>query len=263
MLGKNKLHFFVIGGALLIATLFLLMPQKIQPQKTDVLGQQMSEAPPLKPSQLDFVNSNLPAASSAQREPSEKSEKSKLIKKNEVWASGEMLTGEDAETWHVLRSVVESKNDNDPRLDKELKHMSEAVHKTIRDAYQKMAMEDRNERGTLVFLLTRDLKSSEDLQFLKSVYEEQACTSFESCNQVPSEDAHLSSIDEASLSYPQRAGLYQLASVVEKHPEYMRDPKFRDEIRAVIDSAANFPVPMVQKKAQELRARLFPNGKFL
>lgn len=258
MLAKNKLHLIVIGGALLLAALFFL-----KPQKTDVLGQKMTEAPALKPSQLDFAKSNMPETAGVQRFPSEKNEKDKINKKNEVWATGESLTGEDAEKWQALRSVIESKNDNDPRLDRELKHMSEAVHKTMREAYQKMAMEDRNERGTLVFLLTRDLKSSEDLQFLKSVYEEQACTSFESCNQVPSEDAHLSAIDEASLSYPQRAGLYQLASVVEKHPEYMRDPKFRDEIRAVLDSAVNFPVPLVQKKAQELKARLFPNGKFL
>ena len=82
------------------------------------------------------------------------------------------LPEREKSAWLALEEILKSKNDNDPRLDKDLSDLSLHFHKALYSKYQSLKPEDRNGRGTLVFLVARDLKNSADIEFLQKVYEE-------------------------------------------------------------------------------------------
>jgi hypothetical protein len=165
------------------------------------------------------------------------------------------LTPEDRKKWEILQEILASQNDNDPRLDKAFKGMTDELHSSIQERYHEIPEENRNQRGLLAFLIARDLKSTDDLDFLKKIYEESPCLSLENCGTRTSSDPHLSGVDEASLNYPQLASLYQLEKQLNENPSMFSDPTMKDHAKAVIDQALRFPVSSVQKKAAEIQAR--------
>ncbi|MBK7962001.1 MAG: hypothetical protein IPK04_12860 [Bdellovibrionales bacterium] len=165
------------------------------------------------------------------------------------------LSADDHKKWEVLQEILASQNDNDPRLDKTFKGMSDDLHLILQEQYLEIPAENRNQRGLLAFLIARDLKNTEDLDFLKKIYEESPCLSLENCNSRTSSDPHLSGVDEASMNYPQLASLYQLEKQLNDNPGIFADSSMKDHAMAVIEQALKFPVASVQRKAAEIQAR--------
>jgi len=164
------------------------------------------------------------------------------------------LTVDEQKKWSTLRDIMKSKNDNDSRLDKDLYNLSLLFHAELVKQYQNLPMESRNERGLIAFLIARDAKDSQDFEFLKSVYQESPCLSLDDCNTPSHGDPHLSGVDQTSANYPQLATLYQLERQINSGNLIFQDSNVKDQMRQLLANAAQFPVPMVAKKAESLRA---------
>jgi hypothetical protein len=175
-----------------------------------------------------------------------------------IEAAPKTLSVDEQKKWEALREILSSKNDNDPRLDKDLKNLSQNFHAELYDVYQKLPMEKRNERGLVAFLIARDLKSEKDFDFLKSIYNESPCLSLGDCTTRAASDPHLSNIDEGSMNYPQLTVLYQLQSQLNAKNKAFENGGFREQLKGLLTQAAQFPVPNVQKKAEEIRSQQFP-----
>ncbi len=226
----------IIGGALLVAGLFSFL----KPHSSEVATGQ------LKPSQLDFRESN-------QIKPPEK-----LVvtapPQTEVALSPD-LKEEDKKKIKTFEEILNSKNDNDPRVDSELKSLSAEVHQNLQKAYSQMPKENRNGRGFVAFLIARDLKSVEDARFLKGIYEENPCLSFQDCSKEGPSDPHIDGINQTSLNYPQLAALYQLERKLESQPDLLNQPEMRNELLSVLREAQQFPSDSVQKRAQNILSK--------
>jgi hypothetical protein len=112
----------------------------------------------------------------------------------------------------VLEEIFASRNDNDPRLDSELKVLDTETKEAMRERYRKLAPEKRNEKGTIVYLLGRNLESKEDFSFFEEVLGEPKCRSLADCTKDPDkqEEGHLDIGVEITLDYPSIMVLKQL-----------------------------------------------------
>lgn len=231
----------VLIAALLFAGLFLFRGQEsAQPDQHRLV----------KPSQMTFSQGNQFSENfNAKPESADVSESKATAK------TPPPLPEKEIASWNALEDILKSKNDNDPRLDNELAHLSAEFHRALFAKYSNLKPEDRNERGTLVFLVARDLKSPADLEFLKSVYEESPCLNMENCAAGSMDDPQEAGGQQTSLNYPQLAGLYQLDAQLSKRPELLKDPQFRAGIYALLKTAENFPAPQVHEKAQQIREK--------
>jgi hypothetical protein len=237
MLSKSRLMFLL--GALLIAGLFVFLRERRDH------GAPLSH---LKPSQVDFTQSNQLQTETATT-PVEKAASS-VDKQNANYIP--KLPEKDQIRWATLEEILKSKNDNDPRMDKDLKVMSPEFHQALFEKYEAIQPEKRNERGTIAFLIARDLKSPEDAEFLKKIYEESPCTSLADCKSVGSEDPHYAGMNQTTLNYPQLISLYQIDARLSANKELLADANTKDAIAAALRQAAGFPVPAVSQKAEEL-----------
>ncbi|HBA61417.1 MAG TPA: hypothetical protein DCZ92_11495 [Elusimicrobia bacterium] len=104
----------------------------------------------------------------------------------------------------VLEEILQSKNDNDPRLDSAFNGLSPEAKKLFRQKYRQLPAEGRNERGTVVFLLGKNLKTAEDWAFMRAVLSEAPCLSLENCGRAAKAepDSHSTSGVDLTLSYP-------------------------------------------------------------
>ena len=114
----------------------------------------------------------------------------------------------------VFEEVVKSRNDNDPRMDRELRNLTPEAQAALREKYAGLAMESRNTRGLIVFLLGRGVQvpTVENLAFFGSVLSEPECLSLSDCQRAADQGsgtAHDSAEMGLSvtLSYPQRMAL--------------------------------------------------------
>lgn len=163
-----------------------------------------------------------------------------------------MLSAEKKK-WQELQEIVQSKNDNDPRLDQDFKTMNDELHDLLRKKYSDIPLEDRSERGLIAFLIARDLKNNQDLEFLKQIYEESPCLSLEDCKAKSADEPHLAGIDQSSMNYPQLVALYQLEKQLNSNAAFFSDRKIRETTRALLDQAAQFPVQGVKERAARLK----------
>lgn len=161
------------------------------------------------------------------------------------------VTEEDSKL-KILEQIIISKNDNDPRIDSEFKNLSPDLKLKLQDKYQHLPQEQRNERGLIVMILARELKTVEDIEFLKSIYGESPCLGLENCNVRDVSDPHHSALDQVSLNYPQMVVLHQISRQFEKHPEKFTDSSVRDSVQSLLKLAKKFPVPLVSQKAEEI-----------
>jgi hypothetical protein len=150
---------------------------------------------------------------------------------------------------HLLDDVLLSKNDNDPRLDRELASLSDGARELFRERYRSLSFESRNERGTIVFLLGKNLKNPRDFEFFETVFREGPCLSLDDCEREAVGGEEESSL-AVSLAYPQLVAL----SSVERELASASDRS--DQLRELVETAARSPVPMVAEKAQRLLERL-------
>jgi hypothetical protein len=160
----------------------------------------------------------------------------------------------DVRQIQILDKVLASKNDNDPRLDRELRELSPAAKRLARSRYASLSPEKRNQRGTIVFLIGRDMNSTDDLSFLHQVLNEPPCRSLTNCEReetgsVTGADRHHEGMNEVSLAYPQLAALKMIEA-------YLNSPDHKAELLptslAELEAARRSPVHAVASMAEDL-----------
>jgi len=164
------------------------------------------------------------------------------------------LTGKDHEQIMVLNQIFQSKNDNDPRMDRLLRDFSEPMKAELRKKYASIKPENRNERGTIVFLIGRELSegrgATADLQFMKEVLLEKPCLSLVDCSKSPSsetaEEQHLEAIHETTIHYPQLMGIRYLKQALENGS---LSPVMREAVIAILEESTHSPNPRVASEA--------------
>lgn len=166
------------------------------------------------------------------------------------------LNPADQKKWQLITESINNPNDNDQRVDSELKDLSSEMHALIREAYAKTKMENRNGRGFLAFLIARDMKTLEDIKFLGEIYQESPCLGMNDCTKQEDADPHIDSINQTSLNYPQFVTLYQIERRLDAHPELLKDPAFRAEVEGLLREAKQFPAPEISARVEALQEKL-------
>jgi hypothetical protein len=151
----------------------------------------------------------------------------------------------------ILDEILISKNDNDPRLDSVFRNLSPLQKQALKDKYNTIIPENRNERGTLVFLLGRELESTSDFNFLKQVVAEAPCQSLSNCTSInPTARSH----DEGSgeiditLEYPQIVAIKALETYLTHHPK-------TPAIEAILTEAIHSKNPLTRRLALSLNQK--------
>jgi hypothetical protein len=141
----------------------------------------------------------------------------------------------------TLDEILGSKNDNDPRLDRDFNELSPETRRLFRKKYREIPAEKRNQRGTIVYLLGRNLRSREDWEFLRGVTLEPPCLSLSDCSRKPAPGSDEEATgDEVTLAYPALVALRQARRAAE-------------EARAIRVAAKSEPAS-AEKEALELFA---------
>lgn len=232
---KNFFKIIFVLGALLIAGLFFYFKSSKEIPKES-----------FKPSQLTFVKGNeLPQSVTAPIA---------IEKKQEVTFQAENLTAEDQVKWKSFEEILKTKNDNDPRMDTQLKKLSPAVHAALYEKYDQIPAEDRNAKGLVIFLVARDINTIDDIQFMKKLYQESPCLSLADCKTIGPDDPHHSGVNETTLTYPQQSGLYLIEKQLKEKPQLLNDAAFRSGVIQILVQAESFPVPAIREKARAIRA---------
>ena len=160
----------------------------------------------------------------------------------------------------VLNEVLASKNDNDPRLDQEFRKLSPELKLALRAKYENLSLEDRNGRGTIVFLLGREISTPEDLEFLHAVLSEPPCLSLSDCAKETVEsrggDEDSSLGVSTTLAYPQLVGLVSLDKLLSKAGANGLEREMRDAAWKIVDAAKGSPIAAVAKRAAEIERKL-------
>ncbi|MFH1723165.1 MAG: hypothetical protein ABII00_00945 [Elusimicrobiota bacterium] len=161
-----------------------------------------------------------------------------------------------ADKLRTLEDILALKDDNDPRLDSDFNDLSPEAKRLFREKYRSIPREGRNKRGTIVFLLGRNLKTEEDWAFLHEVISEPPCLSLGDCSTKggPS-DGHRGIGAEVTLAYPSLVALRQAARTAED-PRGPAGGMAAREASRLVRAAKGSPVPVVASKARDLERRL-------
>lgn len=151
----------------------------------------------------------------------------------------------------VLNEILTSKNDNDPRMDRDLKVLDKETKDAFKAQYKNLAAEKRNDRGTIVFLLGRNIESKEDITFLGEVLNEPPCKSMGDCNK-----SEITTLDRdhedhqtgmaVTLAYPQLVTIHSLKNYLNKNPE----GPLANQAKDILAQATHSTVPEVAKAAE-------------
>lgn len=198
-------------------------------------------------SDLTLATSPSSTATSAENQPSQKTET----------GVSSQLTLPEREQLKVLEDIFQSKNDNDPRMDQVLVNLSEPVKEALRKRYQELKPELRNERGTIAFLVGREVREGRgtpiDVEFLKSILLEKPCMSLADCSRVEtgqsSEEEHLQGIYETTANYPQLMDLRYLKQSLQSE---RLSNELRESVIRALESALHSPNPVVVLEAKKI-----------
>ena len=157
----------------------------------------------------------------------------------------------------TLEDILQSKNDNDPRLDTDFNGLSPEAKKLLREKYRDIPAESRNDLGTIVYLLGKNLRSAEDWAFIRSVAAGPACLSLIDCSKEIPSSGHEPGI-QITLAYPALVALNQaenaLSQARENKPNV--DAFAVREAMSVINAAKNSKSNVISAKAAQLE-RIF------
>lgn len=166
-----------------------------------------------------------------------------------------VVTDQDRVQLSTLNSILASKNDNDQRLDKDLRVLSPGAKALLRQRYEEFPAERRNERGTVVFLLGRNITEEKDLDFMRKVLDEEPCRSMQNCREdnprAKGSDTHAEMGMEVSLNYPQIVAVKSLERVLDRGEG---DPMYQaalEELQRATHSASD----KVSEMAREIEAK--------
>lgn len=157
----------------------------------------------------------------------------------------------------VLKEILASHNDNDPRMDRELKVLSAETKAIFRKIYKDIPAEKRNDRGTIVFLLGRNLSEPEDFDFINEVLNEPRCLSLADCNRIEvgglskEHDEHQGGFN-VSLAYPQLVSLHSLANFLK---EKTNGP-LSEAAKNIIAQATHSNIPEVAQMADNIQKQI-------
>jgi hypothetical protein len=164
-------------------------------------------------------------------------------------------SAEDLAKAAVLDSVLAAHNDNDLRLDRDLKELSEPAKRLFQEKYRSLPAEKRNALGTIVFLLGRNLRTEHDLDFMEKVLAS-TCRSLQNCDSDPPPgdpaNLHSESGMELTLAYPQIMALKGLERILLSGPSH---PLFQRSLEMVI-SATHSPIIKVAQVARSIQSQL-------
>jgi len=143
----------------------------------------------------------------------------------------------------TLEDILSSRNDNDPRLDREFVGLSSEAKELFREKYRSFAPERRNERGTIVYLLGKNLQTADDWHFFRTVAAEPPCLSLADCSTASTVGGEAG--DEVTLAYPSLVALRQAQRAVEEGAS-------RAEARGVLEAAKTSKMKAVLRLAASL-----------
>lgn len=179
-----------------------------------------------------------------------------------VQSSFTQYSPQTQQTIKTLDRILQSKNDNDPRLDSDFRHLSIETKGALRQKYSTLRKEDLNARGTIALLIGREISDSSDIQFLKEILNEEPCLSLENCTSeahlLTGSDAHHEMGTEVTLAYPQLSALYWLEKFVST-PDASRSQTtalLLKEAKKAILAAQDSGSPLIRRKAEELEKKL-------
>ena len=162
-------------------------------------------------------------------------------------------SAEDRNLAQALNQILVSKNDNDPRLDRDFNHLSPAAKELFRQKYRELPPEKLNQKGTIVFLLCRNLSSEKDFEFLKEVMNEPPCLSMSDCAKDPgpasSEDLHHDLGSGITLIYPKLVSLLGIGNYL-KQPQ--TDPALVQQADQLLEQSARSNNPRIAQKAAQI-----------
>lgn len=148
----------------------------------------------------------------------------------------------------ILESVLRAKNDNDPRLDIVFRDLTPETREKFREKYRALPTEQLNQRGTIVFLLGREIRSKEDVKFLGGVAREKPCLSLVDCGKTVATDPHAEGNGvEVTLSYLQLMAVRALETYLSRRD---RDPEIAKTVRESLEAARKSPAPMAADLAK-------------
>lgn len=160
----------------------------------------------------------------------------------------------------VLDEILASRNDNDRRLDTAFNGLSESAKVLFERKYQSLPPEKRNERGTIAYLLGKNISSARDVSFLGDILNEPPCLSLSDCSGARSERSAAPSHEEpgvsTTLAYPQLVVLFQFDRWLNSQGNGSIPPEILGEMKSKLERATSSPVPSVAQKAQALLARI-------
>jgi hypothetical protein len=162
---------------------------------------------------------------------------------------------ENVRKLEILKKVLASKNDNDPRLDSEFKNLSPAMKERLQQYYGELPKEQLNSRGTVAFLLGREAKPGKDAQFLASIVGENPCRSLNRCESDPvahSADPDVS--NDLTLAYPQVVALRGLL----KNWAALANSAEKSEILSAVEAAAASNNPSLAREARNALSKMRP-----
>jgi len=146
----------------------------------------------------------------------------------------------------TLEEILSSRNDNDPRLDREFLGLSAETKGLFREKYRALAPERLNERGTIVYLLGKNIQNGDDWSFLRAVAAEPPCLSLSDCSKASSVGGEAG--DEVTLAYPSLVALRQAQRATEEGGS-------RAEARSVVEAAKTSKMKAVLRLADSLEPR--------
>ncbi len=152
----------------------------------------------------------------------------------------------------LLKEILKSRNDNDPRLDKELRVLTPKERQQMRQFYRELPAEARNSKGTAVFLLGRNLERPEDFKFMADVVGEPSCLSLSNCAVADALTTGADDHDQSTavtLAYPQIVALKSVERLLQKNGGVGH----RREIDAILAAARKSENPRIRQMANALR----------
>lgn len=147
------------------------------------------------------------------------------------------LTPQETQKLELLREVIKTGKDNDPRVDTELKELSPALKAAIKKEYQQLPKEHRNGRGFIAFLIGRSMSEPGDIEFLEQVVAEPPCQSFQDCDaKGPVYEEAEEHSTNVSLNYPQIVATRMLKQNLTKNSNWIT-PAMRAKITEALEGS--------------------------
>lgn len=229
----KKIFIILLSSGLLLGALFFLKYQnqsKVTFEKGNLIKEQNSQIDHSEENKDSVINSSLEQGSVTENEKNLSLQEQKQLK--------------------TIYEILNSKNDNDPRIDSELKNLSFNLKENLMLKYKKMKPEMLNEKGFLAFLVSREAQHPEDLDLLMTVFEDSPCLSLADCSFAEKQvDPHHSENDNVTLNYPQLSTLYQIEQKLNTNS---LSPSMKNEYKSFLIKAANYPVDTVSNKAKSI-----------